>query len=149
MTSSARGSEGRCPSRNEATLRTPQPLRARGQFAAALLPPQAHSLRHPEACNRAGREDLQNGNKAVLAVCSHPTFSGAMLLFSPHCKASAHSRFSFDERSAKEKLTKENAVFVGSAHARSLLKKRGQNFHTKSEAKNLPSAPAASCGYTP
>ena len=33
----------------------------------------------------------------------------------PRCIAKLHSRFSFDEASTKEKLTKENAVFVGSA----------------------------------
>jgi hypothetical protein len=41
--------------------------------------------------------------------------------------------FSFDERSAKEKVIKKKTLFfVGSAHTRDLLKKVDQNFPSRS-----------------
>ena len=46
----------------------PSPL---GKATVAVLFAHDLSMCHPEGGNRAAREDLANGNKAVCVVCSH------------------------------------------------------------------------------
>jgi hypothetical protein len=55
----------------------------------------------------------------------------------PRCIAKLFARFSFDTASAKE-----NAVFVGAAHTRCLLKKAGESFQ-----KSFASVPSVSSPF--
>ena len=74
------------------------------QALSAAFPPQAHFLRHSEAANKGGRENLGRGKKPRTRYVRTQLFSGARLLFSRRMASQALSAaFLFDDARRKEK----------------------------------------------
>jgi len=59
------------------------------------------------------------------------------LISSPHGFIRLPAHFFFDAVGAKKKLSKRNALFVGAAHTRKLLKKFDQNLPQKACAQKV------------
>ena len=134
---------------HSAATTRPRAHRAQGQFAAALSPPQAHSLRHPEACQQGRPQgDITPRGIAARYIAwtsstyrrprySHGLYRIAARQYIARCKAASPSRHS----EAANKGGREN---LGRG-------KKPRTRYVRTQPFRGAKSPflAASCGYTP
>ncbi|MBE6595844.1 MAG: hypothetical protein E7644_08610 [Ruminococcaceae bacterium] len=89
------------------------------------------------ATKRSGVGKLPEGLSHTFAYNLPPAGEGSR---SPQGNIRLPAHFFFDTAGAKKKLAKRNALFVGAAHTRKLLKKFDQNFQTRACA-NIQTTP--------
>jgi len=95
-----------------------QNLKVKSGFIGVFIQPRRGELRSP-----ATRDNHRTNGRTKFA----PIGCGS----SPHRHIKRPAHFFFDAVGAKKKLPKRNALFVGAAHTRKLLKKFDQNFQTR------------------